>query len=233
MYHALSLVLTGTETYTDLMRLLATYALSKYKQEVLRAVQDANPTHAPANIRGVHAESIRDALNVSEWGTGYHLFALSLLFDRPILAYGTIRNPRQTFLGVTTVEQLADCFRSFVQDSQDQLMYCTNVHEALLSNGDVSALPHLPIALFNAFNTHWVAMLLSILRQQAYSGSNAAYANTSIQDSKGVDLFLRYLWRGERGDAATEPVNRLQLHYFSGAVCLLMQTIAPVVPLRV
>ena len=83
MYHALSLVLTGTETYTDLMRLLAAYALVKHKQTVLSAIQDVYPTYSAANVRGVHTECIKEALDVRKWGTDYHLFALCHLFNRP------------------------------------------------------------------------------------------------------------------------------------------------------
>ena len=159
LFHALSLTLTGTETCTDLIRLLTAYALVKYRQAFLSAVQDANPTHHPRNILGVYNESIREAVDVRKWGTDYHLFALSHLFNRPILNYITDHNPHKTFIGVTTVEQLAECFRTFELDSQRQAIWCTNVHETLLSSGDVNSLPHLPISVINSSGYHWVAML--------------------------------------------------------------------------
>ena len=159
MYHALSLVLTGTETYTDLMRLLAAYALVQHKQTVLSAIQDVYPTHSAANVRSVHTECIKEALDVRKWGTDYHLFALCHLFNRSIIHYNTMPNNARTFLGVSTAQQMADCFLSNEVDTQEQCISCTNVHEALLSNGDISQLPHPPVAIINNASYHWVALL--------------------------------------------------------------------------
>ena len=57
------------------------------------------------------------------------------------------------------MEQLAECFHTFELDSQRQAIWCTNVHETLLSSGDVNSLPHLPISVINSSGYHWVAML--------------------------------------------------------------------------
>ena len=141
------------------MRLLAAYALVKHKQTVLSAIQDVYPTYSAANVRGVHTECIKEALDVRKWGTDYHLFALCHLFNHPIIHYNTMPNNARTFLGVSTAQQMADCFLSNEVDTQEQCISCTNVHEALLSNGDISQLPHTPVAIINNASYHWVALL--------------------------------------------------------------------------
>ena len=135
------------------MRLLTVYALVKHKQTFLGAVQDA------LNTLGVYTETVKEAVDVRKWGTDYHLFALSHLFNRPIINYNTVHNLGHSFLGVSTVEQFAECFRSFEDGTQHQYIWCTNVHETLLSSGDINRLSLLPISIFNMNNYHWVAML--------------------------------------------------------------------------
>ena len=159
MFHALSLTLTGTESCTHLIRLLTVYALVKHRQAFLSAVQDAHPGRNPLNILGVHTESIKEAVDIRKWGTDYQIFALSHLLNRPILNYNTQTNLDETFLGVCTVEQFAECFNSFEIDTRSHSIWCTNVHETLLSGGGIASLPHLPISIFNNRSYHWVAML--------------------------------------------------------------------------
>ena len=146
---------------------MTAYALVKYRQTFLTAIEDAYSTYSPSNVLGIHIESIKEALNVRQWGTDYHLFALSHLLNRPIINYISQPSFTHTFLGVSTVEQFADCFLSNEFDTQHHCIWCTNAHEALLSDinqhetllSDINQLPHLPISVFNMNNYHWIAML--------------------------------------------------------------------------
>lgn len=157
LFHALSLTLTGNETCTDLIRLLTAHALVKYKQIMINAFHDAYPLCTEQDLQLKFNTAIYEAVNVHKWGTDHHLFALSLLLDRPIFQYST--DPNHHIPATNTVEQLAQRFLSSELGTRTHLIYCTSVHRALLSNGDVSNLPLLPISLFNCHNLHWVAML--------------------------------------------------------------------------
>ena len=99
MYHALSLTLTGTQTITDLMRLLTAHALVKHKQTMLSAFLDA---FGSQSVRyDAHKEfndTLKQADSIDQWGTDYHLFALSMLLDRPIFHYMTSVFPVQALL---------------------------------------------------------------------------------------------------------------------------------------
>ena len=57
------------------------------------------------------------------------------------------------------VVHLAQRFLACEPDTRCHVLYCSNVHRALLASGDVTALPHMPLCLFNVSNQHWVATL--------------------------------------------------------------------------
>ena len=101
--------------------------------------------------------TVEDAVKVNRWGTDYHLFALSLLLDRPIFHYNTVSD--HSLPAASTVEQFAQCFHSRGAGTRVHCIYCTSVHKALLSDGRISNLRLPPISLFNKQNVHWVAML--------------------------------------------------------------------------
>ena len=128
-------------------------------QAFLSAAQDAHPGRNPLNILGVHTESIKEAVDIRKWGTDYQIFAPLHSLNRPILNYNTQTNLDETFLGVNTLEQFAECFNSSEVDTLGHTIWCTNVHETLLSSRGISSLPHLPISIFNDSGYHWVAML--------------------------------------------------------------------------
>lgn len=113
LYHTLSLTLTGTEAYSELVRLLAARALVKYKDIMIRAFRDIYQHNMHTNAEFEHElnASLHEAVNASEWGTDHHLFALSLLLDRPIFHYNSSTNIQ--FTGVTTPQQFAQSFLSF------------------------------------------------------------------------------------------------------------------------
>ncbi len=155
LYHALSLTLTGTETCTDLLRLLTVHALVKHRQTVMSAFHDAYRQSSGRDLQELFNTAITTAVNVNLWGTDHQLFALCLLLDRPIFHYNT--GPHVTV--ANTVQQLAQEFLSFELATRVHVVYCTSAHRVVLSSGDVRNLPLLPISLLNQNNTHWVAML--------------------------------------------------------------------------
>ena len=111
MYHALSLTLTGTQTITDLMRLLTAHALVKHKQSMLSAFLDAFGLQSVRyDPQKEFSDTLEQAVRIDQWGTDYNLFALSMLLDRPIFHYNTVYDTSLPSAG--TVEQFTQCFQS-------------------------------------------------------------------------------------------------------------------------
>lgn len=161
LFHALSLTLTGTETCTDLLRLLTVYAVAKYKATLMSAFHDAFPEATERDYQIKFNSAVIEAVNVNVWGTDYHLFVLCLLMDRPIFHYNTDNNcPLPT---TDSVEQFAQRFLSFEIGTRIHTVYCNSVHRVMLTRGDINGLSLPPISIFNvAFGGrgyHWVAML--------------------------------------------------------------------------
>ena len=157
LYHALSLALTGTESCTLLMRLLTAHALVKHKDVVMTAFRKAYQFSSEGECELKFNTAVIQAVTVPNWGTDCHLFALSVLLGRPIFQYTT--DPNHASCDATTVEQFAQMFLSRQSLTTRHLLYCTSAQRALLSSGNVSSLPLLPVAVFNMQNYHWVAML--------------------------------------------------------------------------
>ena len=165
MYHALSRVVCGSEQLSKLFRLLTAYSVVKYRDVMIRALQDAFPLQS-------HEENVRksntlivEALRIGCWGSDFPLFPLSLLLDRPIFTYCSFYTVDED--GVRALN-LADCsnvhvfaqrFLAFAPGTRRQLQWCSSVHRAMLMSGDVTTVPHLLIALFFA-QSHWTAMVL-------------------------------------------------------------------------
>ena len=164
MYNALSLTLTGTEQFSDLIRLLCAYALVKYKDTMISAFADAFPSNTEASHEQMYH---RTSLQVGVWGTDSQLFPLSLLMNRPIFHCNTFFVVSDTSgiitLSVSNARDVADSARRFLvfdPDTRRHILYCSNVHRVLLASGDINTLPYMPLCLLNFANQHWVAMLL-------------------------------------------------------------------------
>ena len=166
MYNALSLTLTGTEQFSHLIRLLCAYALVKYKDTMMSAFADAFPSNRQASHELMYDRALAEALQVGVWGTDSQLFPLSLLLNRPIFQYNTFYVVSD-MSGVITLN-LSDArditdfarFLAFDPGTRCHILYCSNVHRALLASGDINTLPYMPLCLFNVANQHWVAMML-------------------------------------------------------------------------
>ena len=142
------------------MRLLAARGLVKYKATMIRAFRDAyRHMHTDAEFEREFKASLYEAVHVGEWGTDHHLFALSLLLDRPIFHFNTDTICAMHFLGVTNPQQFAHSFLSYDSETRYHSVYCTSAHTVLLASGNVHSLPNLPICLFNKHNFHWIALL--------------------------------------------------------------------------
>ena len=126
LFHALSLALTGTESCTDLVRLLTVHALVKCKSTVMGAYRDAYPGRTEQQHLAHFNAGMREAVTVGRWGTDEHLFALALLLDRPIFQYCT--NPNHGIPATVTVEQFALMFLSFQVETRGNVLYCTSAH---------------------------------------------------------------------------------------------------------
>ena len=171
MFHALSRVVCGSVQLSRVFRLLVAYAAVKYRDVLIGALQHAFPSDPrenhvrKANILIVHA------LQIGTWGNDFHLFPLSLLLDRPIFVYVyfyTTENHVRILLlaDIDDVHEFAQRFLAFISGSGQHLQWCSSVHRALLMSGDVTTLPHLPLALFFA-HSHFTALVpvsLSVLQ---------------------------------------------------------------------
>ncbi len=167
MYNALSLTLTGTEQFSHLIRLLCAYALVKYKEIMMSALADAFPSNTQASHEEMYHRALLEALQIGVWGTDSQLFPLSLLMNRPIFQYNTFFIVSDIYgimrLSVCNARDIADLTQRFLASDPDtrcHILYCSNVHRALLASGGIQSLPNMPLCLFNVANQHWVAMLL-------------------------------------------------------------------------
>jgi hypothetical protein len=167
MYNALSLTLTGTEQFSHLIRLLCAYALVKYKEIMMSALADAFPSNTQASHEEMYHRALLEALQIGVWGTDSQLFPLSLLMNRPIFQYNTFFIVSDISgimrLSVSNARDIADLTQRFLASDPDtrcHILYCSNVHRALLASGGIQSLPNMPLCLFNVANQHWVAMLL-------------------------------------------------------------------------
>ena len=82
MYHALSRVVCGSEQLSKLFRLLTAYSVVKYRDVMIRALQDAFPLQSREENVCKSNTLIVEALKIGSWGSDFHLFPLSLLLDR-------------------------------------------------------------------------------------------------------------------------------------------------------
>ena len=94
------------------------------------------------------------ALHIGSWGSDFHLFSLSLLLDRPIFTYvyfytTNVDRVRTLMLAdIDNVHVFAQTFLAFATGTRQHIQVCSIAHRALLMSGDVTTLPHLPLALF-------------------------------------------------------------------------------------
>ena len=133
----------------------------------ISAFTDAFPSSTQPSHERMYHRALVEALQVGVWGSDCQLFPLSILMNRPIFHYNTFFNVSDTS-GLMTlslhdarnVADLAQRFLAFDPHTRCHVVYCTNVHRALLASGDINTLPNMPLCLFNVANQHWVAMLL-------------------------------------------------------------------------
>ena len=158
------LALTGSENIAYLLKIIVAHALLKFRTTMISAFQDAFPSGSNEQHSATFNTCLAKALKVGAWGTDRHLFALSLLLDRPIFQYNTFYDPMRSggdlcLKNVTDVHEFAQKFKDFDVEVRGQLLYCSSVHRALLASGTVNSLPNAPLAVFNVNNVHWVCML--------------------------------------------------------------------------
>ena len=163
MYNALSTTVCGSEQLTVLFRLLVAYAVIKYRDVLIDALQDAFPLQ-PRESHVLKCNTlIVEAITIGAWGSDYHMFALSFLLDRPVFVYNSFYLSDEgvrslTLADTRDVAEFARRFRTFDPGTRRHVQYCSSVNSALLMSGDVTTLPLLPLAIFHAPG-HWVAML--------------------------------------------------------------------------
>jgi hypothetical protein len=149
MYNALSLTLTGTEQFSHLIRLLCAYALVKYKEVMISALADAFPSNTQASHEEMYHRALLEALQVGVWGTDSQLFPLSLLMNRPVFHYNTFFIVSDISgiitLSVCNARDVAELTQRFLASDPDtrcHILYCSNVHRALLASGGMHACMH-------------------------------------------------------------------------------------------
>ena len=164
MYHALSRVVCGSEQLSKIFRLLTAYAAVKYRHVLIRSIQYAFPSRPLEDIVRNANTLIVHALRIGSWGSDFHLFPLSFLLDRPIFMYvffsSTDEDGVRTMMlaDIDNVHVFAQKFLAFASGTRQHLQWCSSAHRALLMSGDVTTLPHLPLALFFA-HSHFTALV--------------------------------------------------------------------------
>ena len=165
-FNALSLTLTGSQQLHALIRLLAAYALVKYRALIRQAFVDSYQNSSSQGIDRMYNSSLREAVTMHAWASDHHLFALSVLFDRPIFVYNTFyfNLPNSTVESLQLddtrdSQHLAERFLAREDGTRNHTLCCKNTHAVALSTGDIRQLPHSPLTLCHVGNVHWVAML--------------------------------------------------------------------------
>ena len=163
MYHALSRVVCGTEQLSILFRLLTAYAAVKYTGVMMGALRDAFPwqTH-DENVHKCNT-LIVSALQIGSWGSDFQLFLLSFLLDRPVFVYFTFYVSDSGVRSLTLpdcrdVSEFARRFLDYDASTRRHILNASSVNASLLLSGDVTTLPHLPLAIFFCHD-HWTALL--------------------------------------------------------------------------
>ena len=164
MYHAMSLALTGSENISYLLKMLVAHALLKFRATMISSFRDAYPSSSDEQHNAIFNTCLAKALRVGAWGSDFHLFALSLLLNRPIFQfitfYDRVRNHADLCLSnVTDVHEFAQKFRDYDLQVRGHILYCSSVHRTLLASGSINTLPNAPLAIFNVHNFHWVCMM--------------------------------------------------------------------------
>ena len=133
LFHAFSLTLTGTESCSDLIRLLTVHALVKHQNIMFSAFRDAyrdayrslTETQTQGRLNQLFNSAITTAVKYN-WGTDFLIFALCLLFDRPVFQCNSDLN--HTLPLTDSAEQLSQRFLSFEEGTRTHLVYCTSVY---------------------------------------------------------------------------------------------------------
>ena len=119
-----------------------------------------------SNICSMYTQAIREAATPGTWGNDLHLFALSLLFCRPIFQfntfYYTLPDSTETELVLADtrdVHHLAQRFRDQEDGTKTHLLYCSNPIARTLSVSGLSNLSYHPLTIYHINQFHWVAML--------------------------------------------------------------------------
>ena len=149
MYHALSLALTGSESISYLLKVVVAHALLKFRATMISAFHDAFPGASDQQHNTTFNTCLAKALRIGAWGSDYHLFALSLLLNRPIFHYNTFYDPMRNhgdlcLRNVTDVHEFAQKFKDYHVETRGQLLYCSSVHRAL---GTINTLLHLQYSM--------------------------------------------------------------------------------------
>ena len=95
LYHALSLALTGSESISYLLKMVVAHTLLIFRATMISAFHDAFPGTSNEQHNSTFNTCLAKALKVGARGSDYHLFALSLLLNRPIFQYNTFYDPRR------------------------------------------------------------------------------------------------------------------------------------------
>ena len=138
----------------------------KYATIIINAM--VSSLHVPLHeVHQMYCTNLRKAVSLGAWANDCHLYALSLLFNRPIFQYISFYRshnedgePTGLVLGDTRdVHHLAERFRRREEGTTYNLLYCSNSIASIVSTGDLTQLPHPPLSIFNILNFHWVALL--------------------------------------------------------------------------
>ena len=164
LYNGLSLTLTGSENSSKLLRVLCAYAFMKHKHRMLQVFTNAYHYQNPVDVYSV---SLNNAVDITEWGTDHHVFALSLVLNRPIFQYNTFfqQLPNSSVSCMTlqdcvTPAELEQSFSGRLPGTSKHLVYCSSQVASVLLTHGVSHLPHPPLALYHITGEHWIALQL-------------------------------------------------------------------------
>ena len=163
LYRALSLTLTSSQILHVVIRLLCVHALLIHRSAIIEAMADAYHLQPRANIVRMYTQDLRNAVTLGAWGTDHHIFALSLLFGRPIFTFHTFYSGEGStrsqleLANCRDVQHLAQRFRDYEPETRKHFLSCSNAISVSVQESGLTNLK--PLFMFHVPNTHWVAML--------------------------------------------------------------------------
>ena len=160
IYNAISILLRGSECYSQAVRFVTVCSLVKHKQLFYAYIRQNLVHIVNLDIPQEYDRILQKALTPLAWAEDYHIQALSLIPNMPIFSYNVWRNSADIFYNdpTMTCDQLASCFANRREGCNYHVLYCAPSHYFVIQESGLSALPRPPICI-QLLYSHFTALM--------------------------------------------------------------------------